>query len=593
MKRSLVFAVLALAAVHAGPASAAEPEPAASWQPAQPLPPRSPSGVKSQTPIGLGQIGDVEFWAPNRGLLITDGNPPTIPGGLWAYNGREWHELTNVCGATDGRIAWAGPEEFWTISDGRPGQVQAGTGIRPPLEDDTLCRFADGQVVASYAHPAFEVNSYQAMHAAGCITPNDCWFAGDPLPKSQIGAFQLHWNGTSLEAEPYAGEGHAIEDMRLFDEHLYESVRVNAEDVVSPEAEELLEVPVLHRINPEGVQPALEGEFGLPLTNGAEPNSLDFLHLSTVEGALWAAAGGSISEPRAGQVTVLRRAEGGWSQLIGPASEPSGATLFPGETVSTIAAEPETGGAWLGLMPATGGDSPTARALVAHVSATGQVTEEQTLPAGGAPRGAVVRIACPAAHDCWLATTQGWLFHLADEGEDLPVDTDPAFAGPITARPADQGLPQLPPDAPPPDDSGEPEEPSPVGSLVPQTELPKSETRVAVALLSHLHSRLLHGTMLQLRFHLAVKARVRLTAKRHGKLVASTPTRVFAAGNRNLLLRLERRRWPTKLALQTYALAPLPTVAAHTVGSNNNNTVGTGFAALPGASLDTGSDGLF
>lgn len=593
MRRALLFASLVLAAVHAAPAFAAEPESGASWQLAQPLPPSSAGGLKSPTPVGLGQIGDIEFWAPNRGLLITAGNPPTIPAGLWAYNGREWHELANVCGATDGRIAWAGPDEFWTISDGRPGQVQAGTGQRPPLEDNTLCHFAGGQVVASYAHPAFEADSYQAMHAAGCLAPSDCWFGGDPLPNPQIGAFQLHWNGSSLEAEPYAGEGHAIEDMRLFEEHLYESVRVTAEDRVSPEAEELLEVPVLHRINPEGVQPSVEGEFGLPLTNGTEPNSVDFLHLSAAEGALWAAAGGGGAF--GGQVTVLRRAQGGWSQLIGPSTEPSGAALFAGETVSAIAAEPETGGAWLGLVPDQGqADSPTARALVAHVSAAGQVTEEQTLPADGPPRGAAARIACPTAHDCWLATTQGWLFHLSGEDESLPVDTDPAFAGPITARPADQGLPQLPPDAPPPDNSGEPEEPSPVGTLVPQTEQRGSETRVAVALLSHVHSRLVRGTTLQLRFHLAVKARVRLTAKRRGKLVASTPMRVLAAGNRQLLLRLERRRWPTKLALQTHALAALPTVAAHTVsGSNNNNAVTTGFAVLPGASLGTGSEGLF
>ncbi len=589
----VLLAVLALAAVHAGPAFATEPQAgAASWQLAQPLSPVSPSGFQSPTPIGLGHIGDIEFWAPNRGLLITAGNPPTVPAGLWAYNGREWHELANVCGATDGRIAWAGPNEFWTISDGRPGQVQAGTGSRPPLEDNTLCHFAGGQVVASYAHPAFEADSYQAMHAAGCITSSDCWFAGDPLPEPQIGAFQLHWNGSALEAEPYAGEGHAIEDMRLFEEHLYESVRVSSSDRVSPEAEELLEIPVLHRINPEGVQPALEGEFGLPLTNGSEPNELDFLHLSAAEGALWAAAGAGVEG--AGQVTVLRRAEGGWHQLIGPASEPSGAALFAGETVSAIAAEPVTGGAWLGLVSA-GTESPTARALVAHVSATGEVTEEQTLPADGAARGAVAQIACPAAHDCWLATTQGWLFHLSGEGESLPLDTDPAFAGPITSRPADQGLVQLPPDAPPPDDSGEPEEPSPVGTVLPQTEQPKSETRVSVALLSHLSTRLLHGTTLQLRFHLAVKASVRLTAKRHGKLVASTPTRVLQAGNRRLLLRLDRRRWPTKLALQTHALAKLPTVAAHTVGGNNSNTVSTGLVVLPGASLSgrSGSETLF
>ncbi len=591
---ALALAVLALAlAVRAAPVSAQEPpEAPATWQLAQPPPPSSPSGVTSQAPIGLGRIGDIEFWAPNRGLLITEGSPPTIPAGLWAYNGREWHELATVCGATDGRIAWAGPEEFWTISDGRPGQVQAGTGVRPPLQDNTLCRFAGGQVVASYAHPAFEADSYQAMHAAGCITPTDCWFGGDPLPEPQIGAFQLHWNGSSLEAEPYAGEGHAIEDMRLFEEHLYASVRVSPEDRLSPEAEELLEVPVLHRINPEGVQPTLEPEFGLPLSGGAEPNPLDFLHLSAAAGALWGAAGVS-STGGGGQVTVVRRAEGSWSQVLGPATDPSGEALFPGDVVSAIAAEPDTGGAWLGLDSAADAKapSPVARALVARISADGQVSEEQALPADGPPKGAVAEIACPAVHDCWLATTQGWLFHLSVEGESLPLDADPAFAGLIAARPIDQGLAQLPPDAPPPDDSGEAEGPPSYGTQIPQVELPKSETRVAVALLSRLRSRLVHGTTLELSFRLAVKARVRLTAKRRGHVVAATPLRTFAAGNRRLLLHLERQRWPTKLALQTHALARLPTVPAHTVGGGSN-TVTTGLTVLPDTPPLTGPEPL-
>ena len=31
----------------------------------------------SSTPVGLGKIGDIQFWAPNRGLLITAGNGST------------------------------------------------------------------------------------------------------------------------------------------------------------------------------------------------------------------------------------------------------------------------------------------------------------------------------------------------------------------------------------------------------------------------------------------------------------------------------------------------------------------------------------
>ena len=119
----------------------------ASWRLEQPKPPPPPVGVApSEVPIGLGPVGDIQFWGPNRGLLITAGNPKSIPPGIWVYNGVGWHELANVCGATDGRIAWAGPDDFWTISDGRPGQAIVENKV-PPTTDNTLCHFVDGHVV--------------------------------------------------------------------------------------------------------------------------------------------------------------------------------------------------------------------------------------------------------------------------------------------------------------------------------------------------------------------------------------------------------------------------------------------------------------
>ena len=102
-----------------------------------------------------------------------------------------------------------------------------------------------------------------------------------------------------------------------------------------------------------------------------------------------------------------------------------------------------------------------------------------------------------------------------------------------------------------------------------------------------MHSRLLHGSTLELRFHLAVKARVRLLAKRRKQLVASTPIRTLAAGNRKLLLRLNPHEWPTKLSLQTHALAPLPTSTVKEAAGGpehsgaGSNTVSTGLTVLP------------
>jgi len=569
-------------------AEALEDDGGASWQLDPIVAPELPSGERSTTPIGLGPVGDIEFWAPNRGLLITAGNGSTIPAGLWAYNGAGWHELSTVCGASDGRIAWAAADEFWTISNGRPGQATNGRGEQPPLEDNTLCHFSGGAVVASYASLAFQANSYQAMHAAGCLGPADCWFAGEPLPaqRATVGAFHLHWRGGSIVAEPYEGEGQAVEDMRAFDGQLYESVRITSA------ARTQAEPPALHLINPEGITPAFESILGLPLYGAGEfTEALGSLHLSADEGALWAAAGpapGSPPEGSApGQVTIARYTpEAGWSQVLGPQTSPSGEELFPNDVVTSIAAEPGTETAWVALDTRSDSEapSPTAPAIVARVSADGTVSDEQTLPAAGegfGPKGAAAKISCPAPHDCWLASTQGWLFHLTD-GESFGVDNE-GFTSLITFRPPDEGVPQVIPDTPPPDDSGLlGEVPAAISTDVEKATGP-TESRVAVPLLSDIHSRLVRGSTLELSFRLAVKARIRLIAKRHRSTVASTPARTFSAGKRKLLLALNPHRWPTKLDLETHALAKLPTVSLRAPG---NDTVTTGlFVATPAASL--------
>src|SRR4029077_12295263 len=271
------------------------------------------SGQESTIPIGLGKIEEIEFWAPNRGVLITAGNPPTIPAGVWAYNGQEWHQLSTVCGATDGRIAWAGPDEFWTISDGRRGQANNEQGGLPPLTDNTLCHFSNGQVVGSYASLAFRADSYQPMHAAGCLGPSDCWFAGDPLPEGQVGAFHLHWDGASLTEQPNP-QGHSVWDMRVFNERIYESVRLSPTDLLSEE-ESVFQPSDLHLIRPlaAGQSPFLSLTPGVPVyAEGEFPQALDFLHLSASEDTLWGAANPVEQPPEGsapGEVTIVRQSQ--------------------------------------------------------------------------------------------------------------------------------------------------------------------------------------------------------------------------------------------------------------------------------------------
>lgn len=623
--RAFVFALIALAGsplvVCAGASEGAE------WRLEQPQPPASESGVQSETPIGLGRIGDIAFWAPNRGALITDGNGDGVPAGVWLYNGERWHELAKVCGATDGRIAWAGPNKFWTISDGRPGQAAKANGERPPLEDNTLCHFAVNpqtrqmEVAGSYATLAFQASSYQPMDAAACISSSDCWFAGAPLPPPQVGALHLHWNGNALEAEPNTLVN-AVRDIDAFQGQLYESVEL-PEQQAEGTIEEILNPSLLYAISTEEgavhafepLHPArwVEGvRYPLPeYASDSYPRALEPLRVSADEDSLWAAAGpvGAAKLPKEsepGELTVLRESSGLWSQVLGPATEETakyeaegaGKVTPPGiasDVVDSIAAEPGSSEAWLALNTELGlsKPSPTELASVAHVAADGSLSEEQ-LPSEPervtvGPKGAAEKLVCPAQNDCWMATTQGWLFHLATRQarESPQPNTEPAFSGDylITFRPRDQGVPEEPSDALPTDDSGlEESPPQSTSSQLTKATAPSPFAQVSVPLLSDVHTRLVHGSTLELSFHLAVKARVRLLAKRHASVVASTPNRVFKAGKRSLQLRLNAHRWPTKLDLQTHALAPLPTVSSLSSGVE---TVGTSLA-FPKAAGITG-----
>jgi hypothetical protein len=307
-----------------------------------------------------------------------------------------------------------------------------------------------------------------------------------------------------------------------------------------------------------------------------------------------------------GKLAVLRYAGGEWTQVLGPeaneAVEKADPESLADAVVSTLAAEPGTASAWLGVETLQQADhpSPTDLATVAHVyAARGAVPEEteEQLPSarerveGVGAKGSVAKIACPAQNDCWMVTTQGWLFHLSEAASrTLPVETgEPTFAafnGPLIAvRPVDKGLPQVQSDSLAVDDSGEEE--SQQATVAPPLEKAKAETfaRVTVPLLSDEHERLVHGTTLELTFHLAVKARVRLLAKRHRSVVASTEMRTLKAGKHSLQLQLDVHRWPTKLELKTHALAPLPTESTLTSGVE---TVTTSLSFPRVSALPTG-----
>lgn len=598
---ALLLSLLACLSITA----AARAQAGLQWRLVAPQPPgaTTPCGGEGQpacaAPVQLGRVGDLEFQAPNRGLLITAGNGSSVPPGIWVYDGVAWRELANVCGAGDGRVAWAGPDEFWTVSDGRPGQPANGQGLLPPLEDNTLCHFApvrepDGKialgVTGSYASVAFQAGSYQAMHAAACASTADCWFAGEPLPAPQPGSFHLHWNGAALESDPNP-LAHRVVSIQPIEGGLVESAELPLSEAQGTNEEpiEILHPFTLWGIGAEaggaafsGLRPFSSARAALPeYAPNAFPSALEGLLLSTAAGAgaegeaTWAAAGAQPTAPAGSApaaLTVLRRAGGAWTQVLGPAGTESLAVTpeaLAEQTVESVAAEPGGAGAWLALTTPLQAirPSPTALATVVHVAADGSLSEEQ-LPtaaeraAGVAPQGPALRVSCPAANDCWLVTARGSLFHLSTEsGQTHAPDTDALLKGPlVTYRPPDAGIPagQVATEG----GSGE-EAQALFASLHGAEHAPATAVfRVSVPPYSNARGRLLKGSVLELSFRLPVSSRVRLLARRRARLVGGTPARVLAAGRRAVRLRLDPHNWPTKLDLQVHPLRPLPTVPA-------------------------------
>jgi hypothetical protein len=493
-----------------------------------------------------------------------------------------------VCGGGEGRIAWAGPDEFWTIADQRPGQAlppgPEEEHLGSKLRSISLCHFLDGQVVGSYAMPLDEAGSYSKMNAAACYGPSDCWFAG--------GTFHLHWNGGTVTVVPEP-EDHAAIDMTVFGGTLYESVQVGGSLLPC-------EVPshpaVIHEIAHEGESFScgeFESPFGevaitseepvthkqqlLPRYGSGGPASLQGFDLATDGGPLgaggtqiWAAANPSMTVLHG----VLEHGEIRWAQILPAADEApvlaemelsgSGTQLVAeGETEygieDAIAPEPGSTSAWLSLR-----DDERRGAVVARIDAEGALSEPEQpllLPAASEEigyRGEAGPIVCPAAHDCWLATAaeseveDGWLFHLSD-GAPIARDTDPFFDGEdgvITYRPPDDGIPVLYPVLPPIDDSlinqqAEAEHPPPATA---GASAGVSPVRTASRpLLAHVKSSLIHGRTLEISFTLTARARVSLVGRRKHRVVATTKTESLKPGRHQLSLRLNPSAWPTSI----------------------------------------------
>ena len=564
---------------------------------------RCPTGQQAATPIGLGQVGDIEFWAPNRGLLITAGNPPTIPPGVWAYNGVAWHELSTVCGASDGRIAWAGPDEFWTISDGRPGQANIEGNPAAGRQHAVPLRRRPGRRLLRLARLPAELLPGDAR--CGVPRSRRLLVRRRPAP-DRPGRRLSPALGRPLadgRTQPPGARGRGPAQLRR------QAVRERAHSTTATAQR----TGTAHRTVRPAPDRAQRGATPgssrcCPACRSTPKGSSPRRSASCTSAPTNRRCGGRPTRPsrrrkapRQGQVTVLRYAQGQWSQLLGPTTEPEGHNPSPPKPKKAPTAAGPT--KWSARSPSeppseaeqargerkrlAGAQLPAnSGERTAGVRAPGargrrrddRRTSDRCPPTrkrceGVGPKGAASKIACPAPDDCWMATSQGWLFHLAaaqTNGACPKTPTRPSPGSSPTARrtPASH---RCRPTRHRKTTPGLTEGPPAVWHPHRRSLRATGEARVAgAAVLRHSHPARARHT-LELSFRLAVQARVRLLAKRHKRVVASTPMRTLAAGNRTLLLRLDRTLWPTNLALRSHALAPLPTVSAAARGNEHRS----------------------
>lgn len=549
--KSLAAGVLIAAAIASVGPGVARGE--ATWRLEQPAP---PAGARFKVPLGTPD--DMQFLSPNEGLLSVEGNA-AVPTGLFFWNGVAWHQLSTVCGGSGeaSRIAWAGPEEFWTITE--PSEPRVGSGL-------ALCHFKDGVVVGSYSTPLQSPDPFRPMDAGACNGPDDCWFAGiaseDPSGQ-RVGAFHLHWDGTTLTTS-YQPQGRGVSGVAVLDGAFYESTLVGAQagdttDPVTLGTPEPSGPVLIHRLTGTTFGDANFLPFPYP---GVPTEGVELLSAKSDATDLWFSGGGAASGPSAphdasvpSPPLAVHYNEPFFQQA------PIDTALFGSEDrFVDIAPVPGTTSAWVADQALSERGSATDRAKVALIGADGSAAP-QTLPASGAGRGSAQLIATTGPAEAWMATSAGWLFHYTD-GTPLAEDADPNWASTITQRP-NESVAQFVSDTPPPDDSQLFAPPpvqveAKVGSEPLQLVIPALLKNIKVTR---------HGLTVTISFQLTRLADVQLLAKLHGRVIARTREERLRAGRRKLELRLQRKRWPDALSFKTKELTrPKPVPATGSEG---------------------------
>jgi hypothetical protein len=558
-------------------------------------------------------VTSMAFRAWNRGLAATVGTAnvnggeraPT-PYGVWLFNGTSWFPDPtflgqSVCKGTT--IVWAGEKDYWLVGGPNWANLCRFDGFRN-------LAWASLEVPAAtllHASPPGSPSPKPrpgSITSAACFSWDNCWFFGT------YGTV-VHWDGKALTDASPASSQPSLQGEYTAAAALHDAagsdLGVAAGATSESLAQEALKAP--NGAPPPQLYSSSGGAFSpLSFTPFTFPGPGDPYRTDLVAVAMDSAGQGWVAGNPAGLRTALRTAadqELPASRFSSPAPQPS--PLEPvslGGAASGCEGPPEsrfmysgnpletatTGGAFLwsslGVVPGTGealaggrmrrappgsaiNEDAVGEPVIVRAGCAGTTSvtrfrlTDPTNPVGEAPadhQGTITALAANADNDAWAATTKG---SLRQAGSAAPT----WFQRPHLYRLTNG----LPPDAPGGDDNETrppelqedasifehepppPPAPPPAPAIVSTTHtvtLPPAVYGVKVRL--HIVKR--HGRLylsLYLTFKLRRPVTIGARALRHRRVVSVAAPRHFAGRSGLLILRLDRKHWPTAVGFIT------------------------------------------
>jgi hypothetical protein len=527
-------------------------------------------GVKTVTRF---RATSLAFRAWNRGLAATTG-------GVWIFNGERWYPNPSFPGSGEcpgETVLWAGKLDYWLVGPG------------PNFNWPNICRY-DGEthewipVSVPRGHPSGGITS------GACYAWNDCSFFGSY-------GVVLHWNGERLtDVSPNPSEGWLLGEYSAAvatQDAAGDPLGVAVGDPFTTDRQSDEYPPVLGSggaaptlpNQPNGLPaPQIYGSRGGPFTPFEFPPPPAGHPTDFVAVGLGHAGQGWI----AGNPAGLRARLGGTIEFNESTEKPVPSPLVPISTSGAAGACPgppesrftysqnpaltEPAGSYLwsslALIPGTeealvGGLTVEhgfgvlrfTEAIIVRALCGGATTATQLLNSEGKapqpPENLVSAIAANASNDAWAAIAGQEageplrLYRFTDgQPPDAPSGND------LESRP-----PELEQDKPifefiPPKEEAPPPPPPPIVSQTPSSTLPPAVYDVKVKL----HTAKRRGrTYLSLYLTFKVRRSITLGAQalRHGRVVSVARAKTFSGRTGQLILNVERKRWPTSVQFTT------------------------------------------